>query len=289
MARFPLANWRPIKRHFRASGMDSDVHGLVVHITDSGDTLASLGAGFDFEDKNGNQHPDHPGLQTSAHFGVAKDGTISQFLDTDDMAFANGNSAGANSQWISVENIAKFPEVLTAQQQASDAALLAWLNDTREVPLRLAESGGERGLGFHFMFDHNPDHPCPGPAVTAQRPDVLRLAVAMRGNSMAGLWEVKIGNPGSFWTWRYRFYRDKTVDYRDLKDPETVKGRGTWDLGRSLSGREVFRVKWPAPGNAPSPSDPVSEEWDWPLKQWDTQKGLNMDDLTFIRATRLEN
>jgi hypothetical protein len=275
MARCPYALWQPISRHFKLKAMDSDVHGLVIHITSDHLPLKGL---FDFFNMPSPQFPDKPLLQVSAHFGISKDGNIWQFVDTNDMAFGVDGSTN-DAHWISVENTAKLPEVLTGSQIQSVAVLLAWLNDTNGVPFQLANRGSDFGLGFHRMF-HIGDHPCPGPGVVAQRQRILASAFDMRSNIAAapphllGRWEVRIG----VFTWIYSFHMDNTLGWGDIIDRNTVKGVGKWDIGTSIGGREVIRIKWPATGS--------SEEWDLPLKLHE-QMGMLMDDLTQIKANKI--
>jgi hypothetical protein len=255
--------------------MNSDLHGLVLHITDGGGGLTDLFSHFNSASA---QFPDKPKLQVSSHFGISKEGDLWQFVDTDDMAFAI-DGGPVDAQWISVENIAKFPENLTGAQVQSVAVLLAWLNDIADVPFQIANSRPGRGLGFHRMF-HIGDHICPGPAVVGQRRQILQTAFTMRSSIDAappflpGRWEVHVGD----WTWVYVFQLDNTVDYRDLVSPNSVKGAGTWTVGRAMfRDMDVVRVKWPSGS---------TEEWFLPLRLQD-QHGFNMDDSAPISAKKI--
>ncbi len=76
---------------------------------------------------------------------------------------------------MSVENVGKFPSPLTMDQVLACAQILGWLNNTEGVPLALANSRSDKGLGYHHMFGIG-DHICPGPAAVAQRDGIVNLA-----------------------------------------------------------------------------------------------------------------
>jgi N-acetylmuramoyl-L-alanine amidase len=274
MAVCPYASLRKISRHFKAGAMDADIHGLVIHITDPATPLTGL---FDLFNKPSPQIERQPNLQVSAHFGISKDGEIWQFVDTSDVAFAIDGSQN-DAHWISVENSATFPEMLTGSQLQSVAVLLAWLNDTYAVPFQLANQASDYGLGFHRMF-HIGDHACPGPAVVAQRSKILKFAFDMRGNNavappnLLGRWEVSI----NAFAWIYNFHADNTVGYGDIIDRSIVKGVGSWVIGKAFSGRDVVKINW---------RTGASEEWDLPIK-FREQTGMLMDDLSLIKAQKI--
>ena len=114
----------------------------------------------------------------SAHFGVAKDGTIWQFASTDDVTFAVDGvwgGDGVDNHWLSVENVAEVGDELTDKQIVTLGNLLVWLIQTESVPLALAKSKTDKGLGYHVMF-HIGDHSCPGQKVIDQRQKILDTA-----------------------------------------------------------------------------------------------------------------
>jgi N-acetyl-anhydromuramyl-L-alanine amidase AmpD len=167
MAWYPDAEQHPLSRHFVRGRMTHPISGLVLHITATHQPLANL-----FGDFN---NPNQTGKLRSAHFGVARDGTIWQMVDTDDVAFAVDGVYGGNgvdNHWVSVENVGIDGEELTNDQVDTLAQLLAWLAHTEGVPLTLAEGKSDRGLGYHRMF-HIGDHSCPGDKVIAQRQAIL--------------------------------------------------------------------------------------------------------------------
>jgi N-acetyl-anhydromuramyl-L-alanine amidase AmpD len=166
------ATLHKLDRHIKSKKMLHPIRGLVLHITDTNQTLGSLFLDFN----SANQSPPI----RSAHFGVAKDGEIWQFADTDDVTFAVDGvwgGDGVDNHWLSVENVAKNGEVLTDDQIDTLAQLFAWLVNTENVPSELAEHKADRGLGYHRMFGIG-DHACPGTKVIAQRQDILDLANA---------------------------------------------------------------------------------------------------------------
>lgn len=148
--------------------------GLVVHVTDGAMTLGSL---FSFFNKKEQKLRDGSTTKSSSHFGVAKDGTIWQFVDTDHQAFAQ--RAGAPS-WISVENCGVIGQALTDEQIESVGNILAWLNGVYpSIPVRLAKNIGENGLAFHSIDPSwSRDSRCPGKKVIAQLPRIIEFASA---------------------------------------------------------------------------------------------------------------
>ena len=165
----------PLKHNTKAGFMVHPVRGLVVHITDTHQTLGSL---FNFFN---NPHQEKP--LRSAHFGVAKNGEIWQFADTNDVTFAVDGvfgGDGVDNHWVSVENVAKLGEPLTWDQVDTLAMLLAWLHHTEGVPLSLAEKKAERGVGYHRMFlpGGGKGHPCPGDKVIEQRQAIIETCSA---------------------------------------------------------------------------------------------------------------
>jgi len=88
-----------------------------------------------------------------------------------------------------------------------------------------------------------------------------------------GLWLVHVGD----WTWRYYFHSNNRVDWRDIKQPQLVRGWGAWEIGTGSRQVPVLRVNW---------QTGTIEEWDLPLNP-QRQTGLSMEDLSFIRAQKI--
>jgi hypothetical protein len=173
MAMYHRAEPHLIQHNFSKSAVRPP-RGLVVHVTDGALTLGSLFGFFNMkQQKLRNGSP----TKSSAHFGVAKDGTIWQFVDTDHQAFAQ--RAGAAS-WISVENCGIIGQALTDAQIESVGNILFWLNTVYpSIPVRLAKSIGETGLAFHSLDPSwSRDNRCPGKKVIAQLPRIIDFATA---------------------------------------------------------------------------------------------------------------
>jgi hypothetical protein len=183
MAWLPGAKVRKIEHHFVAGKMVKPIRGLVIHITDgivlndAHKDLQSLWGGFN--------NPNQQGKEKSAHFGVARDGEIWQFADTNDVTFGVDGvwgGDGVDNHWLSVENVATIAhkgkdaslELLTGDQMETLAVLLDWLHKTEGVPYQLATTKTERGLGYHRMFKIG-DHSCPGDKVIGQLQGILNL------------------------------------------------------------------------------------------------------------------
>jgi hypothetical protein len=120
----------------------------------------------------------NPDAQVSAHFGNPKSGGLDQWVDTNDKAWAE---VGGNANWISLENEGNSGDTLTDSQVANAALVLAWLNLTEGVPLQLAESPTDSGLGYHAMggaaWGNHPD--CPGQPIIDQRAAIVAAANAL--------------------------------------------------------------------------------------------------------------
>jgi N-acetylmuramoyl-L-alanine amidase-like protein len=170
MAWYSGATKKALTTNFVRGKMIHPIKGLVIHITDTkNETLEAL-----FNDFN---NPNQQGPKRSAHFGVAKDGEIWQFVDSDDVAFAVDGvwgGDGVDNHWVSVENVAKFGEKLTDDQILTLAELLDWLHGLDGVPYTLANSKNDQGLGYHKMFNIG-NHACPGLLVVNQRQAILNL------------------------------------------------------------------------------------------------------------------
>lgn len=157
-----IAVRRPV-RHFSVGGMSGRLHGLVLHVQQGteADTVSWFNA---------------IGLPApaSAHFGNPKHGPLEQFVDTDNMAWAQ--KAG-NHDWISIENEGYVGDSLTPSQVENVAMLLAWLHWAKDVPLQLADNPASFGLGYHSMGGSAWGHLyCPGKPIIGQRLTIIELA-----------------------------------------------------------------------------------------------------------------
>lgn len=167
MARMPGATWHRV-RNYTADGQQS-VRGVVVHIMAG--TLEGSQAWFN-----------NATAQASSHFGTGKDGELRQWVDTADRAWAQ--SAG-NRDWLSVENEGKGGDALTAAQIDANARVLAWAHLKYDVPLKVAKSPSDRGLGYHAMGGAawGGHTSCPGPRILAQLPTIVARAKQLVANT----------------------------------------------------------------------------------------------------------
>nr|WTB07385.1 peptidoglycan-binding protein [Streptomyces antimycoticus] len=167
MARMPGAQWRPIPVNYTRGGQES-VHGLAVHIMDG----SYAGTDSWFRDSK---------AQASAHFGTSRTGALCQWVDTADRAWAQ---AGGNRTWLSIENEGKGGDALTSDQLDRCAEVLAWAHQKYDVPLKLANGPGDRGLGYHAMGGSawGGHTSCPGSRVVKQLSEIITRAKKLTGS-----------------------------------------------------------------------------------------------------------
>jgi hypothetical protein len=165
MARFQFARWRGPVPNMNSGGMVRPFQGLVLHIEQG--TESGTDTWFH-----------NPAAQVSAHFGNPKSGGLDQWVDTDDTAWAE---VAGNTKWISIENEGNSGDTLTDSQLNNAATLLAWLNLTENLPMQLANTPSDSGLGYHAMggaaWGNHPD--CPGAPIVAQRDTIVARAQAL--------------------------------------------------------------------------------------------------------------
>lgn len=118
-----------------------------------------------------------PQAQVSAHFGVGKDGTVYQWVDTSQVAWAE---MGYNDAAISIEHEGDTGDSLTPQQIVADAALVNWLRATHGIPkVMTANPMGTGWIGHGQLGVAGGNHPdCPGTPILAQWPEVLNSTPA---------------------------------------------------------------------------------------------------------------
>jgi LysM repeat protein len=169
MSRFSGATWRPIPDNYTAGGQDS-VHGVVIHIMDG--TLAGTDSWFR-----------NKSAQASSHFGTGRDGTLYQWVDTANRAWAQ---AGGNRTWLSIENEGRGGDALTDAQINRCADVLRWAHEVYGVPLQLTSDPNGRGLGYHAMGGSawGGHTSCPGSKIVAQLAEIVKRAGG--GNSTGG-------------------------------------------------------------------------------------------------------
>lgn len=201
MAHYPMAIWEPTKAiNWGPGPMAKPPYGLLLHITD--------GAWVDKLDKDNKVIRDKnnkivqekvlgeikfmtstfDSRHISTHFAIAKNGSVWQFVDTDQSARALGGS-NRDTKWISVENFALPGQLLTGPQLASVANLYAWLIKTTGMSMNIVDVtkpaaafdwGKEQGLGGHSMFKDNPYRTeCPGLGILGQRSIIMSMVAGM--------------------------------------------------------------------------------------------------------------
>lgn len=160
MAIYPEAQWHgPVPNQ---GGPMGQIRLGVVHI------MSGTQAGTDSWFHN-------PSAQVSAHFGIAKDGTVYQWVDTSIIAWAE---AAYNDCAISVENEGQSGEQLTFGQAVALSKLMAWLWDTHKIPLGpITDPAGHGWIGHGQLGVAGGAHPlCPGQPILDQLPTVCKAA-----------------------------------------------------------------------------------------------------------------
>lgn len=157
-----IATKRPIARNFNPGGMKRPFQGLVLHIQQGTES----GTFSWFNDAR---------AKASSHFGNPKSGRLEQFVDIDDVAWAQ---MSGNHRWISVENEGKSGDSLTWTQIQNLADLLGWLHWNEDVPLQLADTPADFGLGYHAMGGKawGGHLACPGAPIIQQRSLIIERA-----------------------------------------------------------------------------------------------------------------
>lgn len=162
--RYTAASWRPLAGNYDHGGIWA--LGLVLHVMEG--TLEGSDSWFRRAPTN-----EDPG--SSAHFGLAKDGRLWQWVDTSDRAWAQSEG---NGSYVSVELEGYPGDTPTLAQRAVLVRLVQWMHDHHGMPLVLANKPGDRGLGYHGMggvaWGNHPG--CPGPAIVAARQTIIQAA-----------------------------------------------------------------------------------------------------------------
>lgn len=158
MAIFDCATWRPISMNI-GGGLEPNL-GLVLH------HAVMNGSLYNFFNTSSNQ--------VSAHFWVAKDGRIEQYVDTDRVAW---HGKQLNTRYVGVEtegcNTAPYAEPMTQAMVDALARIYAEGNRRHGWPYVLAWADGQRGFGFHRMAVNTA---CPCDIRLNRRQDILNIA-----------------------------------------------------------------------------------------------------------------
>lgn len=149
MARCPFAVWRGAN-DANFSRQRITPRFLVIHVAQGNDQ-----SGIDawFHD---------PKARVSAHFSVAKNGLLEQYVDTSEEAYAE---MAFNGVGISVEHAGYSGEHLTTAQLVTDARLFEWVHRVHRVPLEWRRDAYHQGgiVGHGELGLAGGDHlSCPG-------------------------------------------------------------------------------------------------------------------------------
>ena len=159
MARCPFARWLPVTSR-PLEAFRSTPKGLTLHISSNrNDTLGGIRGTF----MSSNKFP--------SHFGIERQGAVGQYLDTQYHDWA----AERTVDYFSVECAATSGDQLSDAQIVSVSRLYAWLNETHNTFVRLANSHGDTGLAYHSLFKPTGHPLCPGTAVIAQRQWIVNV------------------------------------------------------------------------------------------------------------------
>jgi hypothetical protein len=170
--KYPTAKWKPLttKSNFSTDAM-TDHLGLILHVCQG----------------NGSQYSwfNDPKSQVSSTFWVGKDGTVEQYVDADEIAYAQGNG---NGTYNSVETEGFDTESLTSFQVEALAGLYTWGHATYAWPYQVSDSPGTAGFGWHGMggADWSGHFACPGDLRKAQRAAILQVASTGVAGSTSG-------------------------------------------------------------------------------------------------------
>ena len=157
----PFASYRPVVNH---GGAMSHHLGLVLHVQQGNGSLYG--------------YFNNPTSQVSSHFWCGKDGTLEQYVDTNNEAWAE---AAGNSSYLSVETEGTETEALTQAQLATVSKLLVWAAKGYGFPITGPVPHGTPGFTPHCNPNGTPDpawgnHPCPGPIRLSQMSSIVALA-----------------------------------------------------------------------------------------------------------------
>ncbi len=159
----PASGWMPgvakipLKRNFVPRDRDAQ-RGLVLHVQE--------GEGSLYERFN------TPGIKTSSHFWVSRDGETEQYVSVLDRAWAQ---VEGNGSWASVETSGFATRSLTEAQVDAVARIYAWGAGSHGWPPAVSERPDQPGLGVHSMGGAAwGGHECPGTLRSGRRAEIVR-------------------------------------------------------------------------------------------------------------------
>ena len=117
----------------------------------------------------------NPAAQVSAHFGIGKDGTIIQWVDTSRVAWAEMNY---NGEALSIEHEGQSGDQLTDAQILSLEKVMQWCAFIHGIPFaRTSDPNGTGWIGHGELGVSGGDHPdCPGQPILDQLPLIIYAA-----------------------------------------------------------------------------------------------------------------
>jgi hypothetical protein len=159
MARFDCAEWKPIGAN--TGGRIGPNLGLILH------HAVAYGSLWSFFN--------NPTSEVSAHFWVALDGRIEQYVDTDVVAW-HGRSL--NSRYVGVETEGcgasfNYAEPMTQAMVNALARIYGEGNRRHGWAYTLANADGQPGFGYHRMAVNTA---CPCDIRLARRQEILNIA-----------------------------------------------------------------------------------------------------------------
>ncbi|MFI5863911.1 N-acetylmuramoyl-L-alanine amidase [Streptomyces sp. NPDC051546] len=159
----PASGWMPgaaklpLERNFVHGDRDAQ-RGLVLHVQE--------GEGSLYERFN------TPGIKTSSHFWVSRDGETEQYVSVLDRAWAQ---VEGNGSWASVETSGFATRPLTEAQVDAVARIYVWGATAHGWPPAVSEHPDRPGLGVHAMGGAAwGGHDCPGTLRSGQRAEIIR-------------------------------------------------------------------------------------------------------------------
>ena len=168
--RGPISITHYLSPNHYASGFDGPARGMVQH-TEDGYTAGTEATFMD------------PATEVSAFFGVGEDGAAQQFLPLGHRFVAWAQESG-NPYWRSCEceDKTRTGQPMTAPQVAAFAQILEACSAYDDFPLVITDNVSGTGLITHgdggIPWGDHPE--CPGDVRKAQRPELIRIAKAIR-------------------------------------------------------------------------------------------------------------
>ncbi|MBX6357646.1 MAG: N-acetylmuramoyl-L-alanine amidase [Micromonosporaceae bacterium] len=176
MARIRELAGLPIEQHDspNVGGKMSDHRGPVLHIAEG-----TYRGTISWQMNPDQRYPDGTKVTTSSTWVVGKNrGEWAQMVDTDIVAWCQRSGSRTRT---SIELAGHAGDKPTAWQIEACAQILAWEHRHYDVPLTVADTDAERGLGHHSMdrewagveWGHED---CPGNGVIAAKPQIVARA-----------------------------------------------------------------------------------------------------------------